>query len=54
MNEGKGDMIRLGRAYQNGSITEKILLEICILNDWEYTKDEKHGVLIFPKGILQR
>ena len=47
MNEGYGLMLKLALAYRNGSISKKLLKEICDKNNWGY-KFEK-GVLIFPK-----
>ena len=49
MNEGKGEMLRLVRAYRNGAITDKVLKEICDNNGWEYEKDGKFGILIYPR-----
>jgi hypothetical protein len=49
MNEGKGLMLKVALSYKNGSITKKLLKEICRNNKWDYKFDAENGVLIFPK-----
>ena len=47
MKEGRGLMLRLMKAYRNGAISEKVIADICVENNWEYKKDRKFGLLIY-------
>ena len=50
MNEGKGDMMRLAIAFNNGSVSEKLLKEICKDNNWEYQLDNDSCIIMSKVG----